>query len=179
MGVIIRYPEDRPLEDDIGLWWVMHTKPNCEKSVAAYFQNREISYYLPLYKIKRTVGALKKIREVETPLFRGYICFALEKEKHSLLYDLKKIVKLIEVDDQTNFVRELAAVAKLIESGRDLALKPGISVGRRVVIRSGPLEGVSGVVVRKGSESHFALSVEMFNKSVLLKLDANTIIDPS
>jgi ATP-binding cassette subfamily B protein len=35
--------------------------------------NRNISYYLPLYKLKKRVGGLRRIREVETTLFSGTI----------------------------------------------------------------------------------------------------------
>ena len=53
-----RHPEDRPLDEDLGAWWVMHVKPNCEKQLATYLLNRNISYYMPLYQRKTKVGYL-------------------------------------------------------------------------------------------------------------------------
>lgn len=173
-----RFPEDRPLEEDIGDWWVVHVKPNCEKQVAAYLFNRQISYYLPLYTKKTRVGYFKRIRTTEVPLFRGYLCFALNKENHNLLYDTKKLVRIIKVDDQDAFVRELESVAKAIETGEDLLVRPGITPGRRVLILSGPLEGTEGLVVQRRLEKQLALSVRMFNQSVLVKLDPLTKLEP-
>ncbi len=80
---------------------------------------------LPLYKRKTRIGGLKRLREVETPLFSGYICFALDRDKHNLLYDTKKFVRIIEVDDQQRFVQELDQIVKAIDSGQDLLVRPG------------------------------------------------------
>lgn len=169
-----RYPEGRPLDQDLGEWWVMHTKPNCERKVASYLLHREISYYLPLYKRVSKIGYFKRIRETEAPVFSGYLCFALEKEKHTLLYDTTKFVRIIPVQDQERFVHELGAIARAIETGKDLHVQPGFVPGKRVLILSGPMEGTEGVVVRSRLERQLALSVKMFNQTVLLKLDPET-----
>jgi transcription antitermination factor NusG len=174
-----RFPEDRPLYEDLGCWWVMHIKPNCEKKVAAYLLNRNISYYFPLYKEKRSVGYFRTTRVIEVPLFRGYLCFALEKEDHKLLYDTSKFLRIIKVDDQERFVKELSAVAKAIDTGIDLLVRPGLVPGKRVVISSGPLEGTEGVVLARRHGSRLALSVRMFNQTVLVRLDDMTSVKPA
>ncbi|MFZ5866443.1 MAG: transcription termination/antitermination protein NusG [Thermodesulfobacteriota bacterium] len=176
--IIQRYPEERPLEEDIGLWWVLHTKPNCEKMVATYLLNRKISYYLPTVQRKERVGGLGRIRTTEIPLFRGYLCVALEKKEHNLLYDTKKFVRILEVDDQAQFVQELNGVARAVESFDDWTLRYGLVPGKRVLILSGPLAGFEGVLVRRKTDKQLALSVEMFNQSVLVKLDPFTRLEP-
>jgi len=176
-AVPARYPEDRPLDEDLGAWWVLHIKPNCEKKVATYLLSRNISYYLPLCKHKSRIGYFKRLRITEVPLFRGYLCFALDKEKHDLLYGTKKLVRIIKVEDQERFVRELQAVSRAVETGEDLFVQPGLVPGRRVAILSGPLEGTEGVVVHRRKERQLALSVRMFNQTVLVKLDPNTDVE--
>jgi hypothetical protein len=54
-GVPARYPEGRTLEEDVGLWWILHTKPRGERHIAQYLLNREISYYLPAVSQKDPV----------------------------------------------------------------------------------------------------------------------------
>jgi transcription antitermination factor NusG len=173
-----RFPTDRSLDEDVGDWWVLHVKPNCEKQVATYLFNRNISYYLPLYTRKTRVGYFKRIRTTEVPLFSGYLCFALDRERHNLLYDTKKFVRIIKVEDQEAFVKELNSIAKAIETGEDLLVRPGLVPGRKVLIMSGPLEGTEGVVVQRRLEKQLALSVRMFNQSVLVKLDPLTKLEP-
>ncbi|MEW6352013.1 MAG: transcription termination/antitermination NusG family protein [Thermodesulfobacteriota bacterium] len=174
-----RYPEGKPLEDDIGSWWVMHTKPNCEAGLANYLERREISYYLPLVRKKKIFGGLRRTRTILAPLFTGYLCFALERDQHSLLYDTKKFVRIIKVDDQERFVKELSAIAKAIETqGENFSVQQGIPVGRRVAILTGPLAGHEGLVVRRNRQEKLALSVHMFNQSVVVNLDPATELEP-
>ena len=172
-----RYPEDRSLEEDLGSWWVLHIKPNCEKKVATYLLNRNISYYLPLFQKQTRVGYFKRTRTKEVPLFSGYLCFALDRRRHDLLYDTKKFVRIIRVEDQERFVRELQAVARAVETGSDLVVRPGIVPGKRVLILSGPLEGTEGVVVKYRNQRQISLSVQMFNQSVLVNLDPFTELE--
>ena len=165
------------MDEDLGSWWVMHIKPNCEKKVAAYLLNRNISYYFPLYKERRIIGYFRTPKEIEVPLFRGYVCFALEKQDHRLLYDTAKFVRIIRVDDQPRFVKELSAIARAIDTGTDLLVRPGLVPGRRVVISSGPLEGTQGVIVARRHCRQLALSVRMFNQTVLVRLDDLTTVE--
>ncbi|HMK36031.1 MAG TPA: UpxY family transcription antiterminator [Desulfomonilaceae bacterium] len=176
-AVQTRYPADRSLDEDLGAWWVMHIKPNCERKVAAYLLSRNISYYLPLHKRRQKIGYYGRIRETEVPLFSGYLCFALDKEKHALLYDTKKFVRIIKVEDQQGFVQELNAISRAIETGEDLLVQPGLVPGKRVLILSGPMEGIEGVVVKRRLERQLALSVKMFNQSVIVRLDPNTKVE--
>jgi transcription antitermination factor NusG len=177
-AVPARYPEERSLEDDLGIWWVLHTKPNCEKQVASYLFNRHIGYYLPLCRRRVGYGNLGKTRTSEAPLFRGYVCLALPKRDHQLLYDTSKVVRLIKVDNQLKFVKELQAVARLAETHEDLLVRHGLLPGRRVLILSGVMAGHEGVVVKRRSEKQLALSVEIFNQTVLVRLDPATVVEP-
>ncbi|MEW6139947.1 MAG: transcription termination/antitermination NusG family protein [Thermodesulfobacteriota bacterium] len=176
-GAPTRFPEDRPLKADLGHWWVVHVKPNCEKMMATYLFNRGISYFLPMYRKKQRQGHFKRFKIIEEPLFRGYLCFALEKEDHNLLYDTKKLVRIIQVKDQEKFVQELEAVARVAEKLDDLVVKPGLAPGKKIMILSGPLEGTIGVILRRRETKQLALSVEMFNQTVLVRLDPDTEVE--
>ena len=164
-GAPTRFPEDRPLKADLGHWWVVHVKPNCEKMMATYLFNRGISYFLPMYRKKQRQGHFKRFKIIEEPLFRGYLCFALEKEDHTLLSDTKI------------FVQELEAVARVAEKLDDLVVKPGLAPGKKIMILSGPLEGTIGVILRRRETKQLALSVEMFNQTVLVRLDPDTEVE--
>ncbi|GEM_PF-417946 len=178
VAVKSRYPEERSLTDDLGNWWVLHTRPNCEKTMATYLLNRNISYYLPLFQQQKTFGNLRRVRISEIPLFNGYICFALDKKQHHLLFDTKKFVRIIKVDDQDLFVRELSGISKAVENESALLVRRGLVPGRKVRILSGPFTGNEGVVVGSRNDKRFALSVQIFNQSVLVRLDPLTNLEP-
>jgi transcription antitermination factor NusG len=172
-----RYPEDRSLWDDAGFWWVMHAKPNCEKIVAQYLLGRNISYYLPMYKKKSRYGSWGRIRTVNAPLFKGYICFALPHEEHHALYDSKKIVRIIQVEDQERFIRELESVSIAVDACEDVSVRPGVLPGKRIKILAGPMTGVEGVVITRRGSHKLALSAHMFNQTVLVTLHPDTKLE--
>ena len=87
------------------------------------------------------------------------------------------LVRIVEVDDQKRFVEELQAVAKAVEAGDDLLVESGLAPGKKVRVLSGPLEGTQGTIVKRRKERQLALSVHMFNQTVLVKLDLNTKVE--
>ena len=111
------------------------------------------------------------------PLFRGYICFALHKDKHPILYDSRDFVRILEVPNQETFVRELESVAIALKVGKDLFVRSGLATGKKVIVVSGPFKGVEGVVTRHSKKGQIALTVEMFNRTVLINLDEFTDVD--
>jgi transcription antitermination factor NusG len=50
-----------------------------------------------------------------------------------------------------------------------------INVGRRVRIRGGALDGVEGILVRKGSDQSLVVSVELLQRSVSIRVEGYDI----
>jgi transcription antitermination factor NusG len=175
--IYCRYPEDRTLSEDKGLWWALHVKPNREWRMASFLTHKRISYYLPVYEHKKRYGHPPKEKTVLKPLFRGYICFALDKDNHSALYGSHDFVRIIEVPDQDQFVRELESIAIALKVGKDLFVRSGLASGKKVRVVSGPFKGVEGVVSRHTKKGQIAISVEMFNRTVIINLDEFTTLD--
>lgn len=94
-----------------------------------------------------------------------------------MLYDSKRYVRIIKVEDQERFVREIESVDKAVRTGKDLSARAGLTPGKRVLIVSGPLQGTEGVVVKRRRETQLSLSVTMFNQSVLVRLDPFTKVE--
>src|SRR4051794_18152545 len=70
------FPEtllDDPVSDrpDDGVWWVFHTKPRQEKSLARDLCDRQLSFYLPL--INRSSVVRGRVVTARIPLFPGYL----------------------------------------------------------------------------------------------------------
>jgi transcriptional antiterminator RfaH len=172
-----RFPVDRPIEDDTDRWWVLQSKPNRDWKLATYLRNREISYYMPLYDRRIKFGSFGRERVVRAPLFKGYLCVALDRERHSLLYDSHDFAKIIEVKDQATFVKELQSVSRVTTTEQDLQVKEGVLKGRTALITSGPLKGVEGIVVSRAKKGKFAISISMFNRTLILNVNPFTDLE--
>ena len=84
----------------------------------------------------------------------------------------------MEVEDQQGFVEELNAVARAIETHQYLTVHSGLIPGKKVMILSGPLQGLEGILVQRKADKQLALSVKMFSQTVLVKLDPFTNLEP-
>ena len=64
---------------------------------------------------------------------------------------------------------------RMVESSMRVEPHPFLKCGDRVRIKSGPLEGIRGILLRKKSAYRLVLSVEMLEKSVAVEVDVSTV----
>ena len=65
----IIWPEDIPLDDFAGRWWVAHTKSRNEKALAHDLISREVCYFLPMsVKVRHSRGRkVKSLLPISAP----------------------------------------------------------------------------------------------------------------
>ena len=166
-----RWPEERPLEDELGKWWVVRTKSRNEKALAWDLVRLDISYYLPQVTRRTVRKDNGKPRKSVMCLFPGYISVADFPRHKQNLYRTNRIYKGLEVIDQERFVEELNQVKKALEYAREVETSPGPAVGQRVLIIDGPMAGLRGIVSSLDNRpDRVHLNVEMFQRSVSIKV---------
>jgi len=168
---IARHPEGRPLDADLGLWAVAHVKSRQEKAFADDLARWGISYYIPLVEKRTRRRDNNKIRKSIKPLFPGYLAFALEQPAWEKLYSTRRVANLLPVADQKQFLAELVQVQTALESDARVELAPTFQPGEPVRVRSGPMMGLQGEVVRFRGETIFIVRVQMFQQAVKVELD--------
>jgi transcription antitermination factor NusG len=172
-----RFPEGRLLEADIGSWWVARVKPRAEKALAHDLARLGVGYYLPLI-VRRTVRPdTGKARKSIVCLFPGYVPLVGFSERKSEILNTGRVAGVLAVPDQDRFIAELGGVRRVIEAQRSVGLSARLAVGRRVVIASGPLAGLAGVVSSHDRPDRLYLNVEMFNQAVVVKTSPEDVIE--
>jgi transcription antitermination factor NusG len=77
---------------------------------------------------------------------------------------------------------EIQALRRALESSRGVQPHPFITIGERVRITAGPLEGVKGILVRRKNACRVVISVDLLAKSASLEINEWEItpdFDPS
>ena len=118
----------------------------------------EVTYYLPqVVKEDRTPQG-RKIRSV-VPLFTSYLF--LRGDDHDRVEALKsnRLVNVLEVVDQDTLWRDLRQIHQVLSSGLTVVPEPVMPVGARVRIKTGPLMGIEGTVIRRGKPDQFVAIV--------------------
>jgi transcription antitermination factor NusG len=161
--------EAAELGDLTGRWWCLHAKPRQEKAVARTLRIRNIAYYLPqAVKIDRTPQG-RKIRSV-IPLFTGYLFLLGDEYARVEALRTDRLANVLEVHDQGMLVRELRQIHQVLSSGLVVLPEPTMPVGSRVRIKSGPLMGVVGTVIRRHQRDHFVAVVQFLGRGATVEL---------
>jgi transcription antitermination factor NusG len=155
-----------------GRWFAAYTMSRHEKRIAAQCERIGIEYFLPLYVLHRTWKNRIRV-DVQLPLFPNYIFAQLMPGEHVPLLKLPGVLSLVgnaagsvpipadEIDALRRFVRCKAFLPHA-----------NVHSGDRVRINRGPLEGLTGVVLRRNNGLRFVVTLDTIEKSVAVDLDA-------
>jgi transcription antitermination factor NusG len=158
-------------------WYAVHTKARHEKRVAAQFEEKHVCTFLPLLRqIHRWSDRQGK---VEVPMFS---CYAFVRTVQTIEERLK-ILRTPGVLGFVGFERQGTPIPQeQIESLRtaiseNIPCFPHrfINAGRRVRIRGGSLDGVEGILERKGADQSLVVSVELLHRSVSIRVEGYDI----
>ena len=150
-------------------WWCLHTRPRQEKAVARYLRGAGTSFYLPqILKIHHTPQG-RQIRSV-LPLFPGYVFLHGDAKCRLTALESNRLVGVLQVFDQEALKQDLNRIHKILRSGLPLVAESQALPGTAVRIKSGPLSGFEGRVIRRGNGDHFVAMVRFLSRGVSVQL---------
>ncbi|HEY5910374.1 MAG TPA: transcription termination/antitermination NusG family protein [Verrucomicrobiae bacterium] len=155
------------------LWYVVHTKPRCEKKLAAWCARGGTSVTLPCYesvhKYRRKTVVFRK------PLFPGYVFLELEPGGKEIIQRHDHVANVLDVFDQETFARQLEGILRALDSRLDVRLAPSVGEGMLVRIKSGPLQGLEGWVERRFGMSTVLLRLDFINQAAAVRIEADQL----
>ena len=157
------------------LWWVVHTRPRQEKSLARELFRGEIPFYLPLIPRRRRYG--RRVMTSHVPVFDGYVFLFAEPEERSEALAGRRILHTIRVPDQERLQSDLRQIQQLIASGAPLSPEERMVPGKAVEIRNGPLAGLRGTIFRRASRRRFVVQVDFIQRGASVLLDDFDLIE--
>jgi len=154
-------------------WHVAHTRPRCEKKFAALLTSEKFEYELPLLRAQRRYGP--RVRVHSSPLFPGYVFLRVPAELRRRCYQQNLLVRLLPVEDELRFLTQLEDVRRVMASGLDAIVLPLFTKGKEVVVVSGPLRGLTGVVDNPDRPSGVIIRVDALQQGLLVKISASDL----
>ncbi len=157
-------------------WYALYTRPRHEKRVFEELTSHHIEAFLPTFKIRRRWSDRYKI--VEEPLFKNYLFVNVDYDRryHDTLRPYGA-VSFVMCDGKPAQIpeSEIDAIRRLVTSELPYDPHPYLKIGRRVLVRSGPLEGCEGILTRKKGLARLVLSVNLLQQSVSAEVDADCV----
>lgn len=156
-------------------WFAVYTASNHEKKVQQHLQMRDVESYLPLYEVTRR-WKNRTIVKLQLPLFAGYVFVRIARAESARVLAVPNVLFIVGngheamplPDDDIDTLRSGLHL-------RRVDPYPYTKVGARVRIRSGPLAGLEGIVVRKDEQLRVVLSLELMRKSIAVHVSADEL----
>jgi transcription termination/antitermination protein NusG len=159
-----------------GNWFALSVNVRHEKVISELLRNKGFETFLPLYK--RRHHYTRRLREFELPVFPGYLFCHTDLTRRLPIMTTPGVIRFvgagrtpIPVDN-----KEITALKKAVEAGVAMFphhfWQPG-EIGR---IRTGPLAGVEGVVIKSKQSMRLILGVTLLQRAVTLEIDSSCVV---
>jgi transcription antitermination factor NusG len=154
-------------------WFVAHTRPRCEKKLAAWCRREGLETTLPLYRSVRAYRG--KTVTFHKPLFPGYLFLRVRPAQRQQACRSDYVANLLHVPDQAEFDRQLADILAALETELEVRLAPSIGPGSRVRIKSGPLLGLEAWVESRSGMTEALLRLDFIGQAAAVRVDATQL----
>ncbi len=156
-------------------WYALTVKPRHERAASGYLRDKGLEEFSPVYRARRRWS--DRWKETELCLFPGYIFCRFSYEQRLLVLGTPGIHSIV------GFARtpapvpdsEIAAIRKMIDSGRRVEPWPRLRIGERIRIEEGCLQGICGVLVRERDCWRVVVNVELLERSVAVEIDRESV----
>jgi transcription antitermination factor NusG len=153
-------------------WFAVWTRSRHEASVLSQLESKQIEAFLPT--ITRWSRWKDRKKRVDWPLFPGYCFTRIDPIDALPVLKCSGVVSLVCFEGQPAAIpdREIESLRTLVASELRYDPCPLIHEGMLVEVQWGPLRGVIGRLVRKGSRARLVLSVDLIGQGVSVEVDA-------
>lgn len=151
-------------------WWALYVLARREKRLMAQLHEAQVGYYGPLIPRKfRSPNGRKRTSYV--PLFSGYVFLWGTEEDRFRALKTNCVSRSVHVVDGEELVRDLRQVQQMIRSKKPLTPEARLKPGMRVRVRSGSLENLEGVVIRRRGKDRLLVAVEFLQQGASVSIE--------
>jgi len=149
----------------------LYTCPHREKLVAEQIKRRSVPCFLPVYRSVRRWKDRRK--ELQLALFPGYVFVQMALEKKLKVLEIPGAVRLVSFNGQPAPLpaSEIEMLKNRLSGAGGVEPHPYLRAGRRVRVRSGAMEGLEGIVVRRKERCRVVFSINLLQRSVAVEVD--------
>jgi len=152
-------------------WYAAYTKANHEQRVADRLGERGIENYLPQYE---SVHKWKdrKVR-LQSPLFPGYIFVHMALQNRLRLLQVPGVARLVSFAGRPVTVssEEIDRIRALLRMSQRIKPYPYLEIGKWVRVRSGPFEGLEGIVAKLKNSTHIVVTIESIRRAIAVQVE--------
>ena len=156
-------------------WFALHVRSNFEWMVSTILRNKGYEEFLPTYRARRRYS--DRVKEEDFPLFPGYLFCRFDQRNRMPVLSTGGVVRIVGIDNTPLPVAadELAAVWRVTHSGVIADPWPHLEAGEEVMIESGALSGLRGILVECKGSRRLVVSVRLLQRSVAVEISKESV----
>jgi transcription antitermination factor NusG len=156
-------------------WYAIMVRTNREKTATMLLENAGYNCFLPLTKCTRRWS--DRVKESEVPLFPGYLFCRMNPNNRLPVLMTPGVIQIVGMGKMPVPVeeQEITAIQRVGKSGLPTMPWPYLQVGHVAQVEEGPLQGMTGIVIRIKSGMKLLLSVNLLQRSVAVEIDRSWI----
>ena len=157
-------------------WYAVTVRHQHERHVERLLRGQGLETLLPVYRSQRQWS--DRVKEIELPLFSGYVFCRFEPSDRMRVEDTPGIVQIVRFNGQLAPIpdHEIADILAISRSGAMVSPWPFLKIGDRVRVERGPLRGLEGVFLREGGEARVVVGLELLQRSVAVEVDPKCVV---
>lgn len=150
------------------------TRSRAEKAVARSLDDRAIEHWLPLVTVRRRWS--DRWREVEFPLFPGYLFARVPEDDWLTLLRLPGVLTVVKNGRKPARIREQQmadlrlATGRLVSGHEDVVVEERFESGDRVRVVQGPMAGLAGVVCAVRGKRRLLVGFEQIGRALSVSI---------
>lgn len=151
-------------------WFALQVRTRVERSVALNLQLQGYEWLLPTYKARRRWS--DRIKDVELPLFPGYLFCRFDPEQRFPIVKTPGVIQVVGIGKKPVPVNEaeISAIQTIVRSGLPRQPWPYLILGERVRIEEGALRGLEGILLSLKGQHRIVVSVTLLQRAVALEI---------
>ena len=157
-------------------WYPVYTSARAEKKAYEALTNKGILAYLPLHRQLKQWSDRK--RWVEEPFIKSYVFVNVAEHEQTDVLMTKGISRFLYFSGKPASMpdRQINELKLLIASSFELEItEEDLQPGEKIIIKAGPLKGMTGEVVSLRSQKQLILRLESIGCSIIVLVAASYI----
>jgi transcription antitermination factor NusG len=166
---------DTKTEDSVG-WYALTVRHQHERQIERSLMHQGWETLVPVYR--RTAQWSDRTKEVECPLFSGYVLCHFSLQERIGVLNTPGVGKIVGFGGLPAAVeeREIAQIRRVVASQLRVQPWPYLKAGDRIRVERGPLRGVEGTLLRVNDALRLVIRVDMLQRSLAVELDPDMIV---
>ena len=157
-------------------WIAIYTKPRHEKTLALELEKKGLEVYLPLLRVRKKWSDRKKW--VEFPLFKSYLFVKATNYNTQSLINTPGLVRIVRFGKKIAIIKEssINSIKLMLNGGYNPTSTDYFIKGGPVSVKSGPLKGLTGEVVRIDNHNRLLVRIDAIKHSISIDIDRGLLI---